>query len=302
MSATRISATCPRPDPSEPSQLADVARRLRGLVIETTHFAGMGHTGGSLSEADILTALFFRVMRHLDPANPRRAERDRFILSKGHATVGYYSALALRGYFPVATLATFDRLGSILQGHPDMHKTPGVDMSSGSLGQGLSCGIGMALASARLARAERPGGGFATFVLLGDGEVQEGQVWEAALFAGAQRVTRLVAIIDNNGVQLASRTADASSLEPLADKWRAFGWRTLEVDGHDVQALVETLEAAREQSERGPVAVVARTIKGKGVSFMEGSAAWHARAPNDEEFTRAMAELAVPAALAEELA
>ena len=262
------------------------AKAIRRLILETTHHARMGHTGGSMSEADILTALFFRVMLNRDTAN-QRVDRDRFILSKGHASPGYYSTLALRGYFPIAVLDTFDSLGSILQGHPDMHKTPGVDMSSGSLGQGLSCAIGIQLAAAR----DPAMAGVRTFVLIGDGESQEGQIWEAALYAGARKVRGLVGITDMNGVQLASTTAEAVSLEPIVDKWRAFGWTVIDVDGHAMGPLVEALEKARELSEDGPAMVVARTVKGKGVSFMEGRHEWHGRAPNDKEFELAMKEI-----------
>lgn len=268
------------------AELEAKAKTIRRLVLKTTHHAGMGHTGGSLSEADILTALFFRVMRNRDIANTRD-DRDRFILSKGHATPGYYSTLALRGYFPTEALETFDSLGSILQGHPDMHKTPGVDMSSGSLGQGMSCGIGIQLAAA----AAPEMAGVHTFVLIGDGESQEGQIWEAALFAGARKVRGLVGVLDMNGVQLASATHEAVSLEPVVDKWKAFGWTVLDVDGHDMGQLVEALEQARALSDEGPVMVVARTVKGKGVSFMEGRYQWHGKAPNDEEFDLAMKEI-----------
>jgi len=266
--------------------LEETAKTIRRLILETTHHAGMGHTGGSLSEADILTALFFRVLQNRD-TETKRGDRDRFILSKGHATPGYYATLALRGHFPVETLKTFDTLGSILQGHPDMHKTPGVDMSSGSLGQGLSCGIGIQLAAA----ADPAMAGVRTFVLVGDGEAQEGQVWEAALYAGARKVRGLVGILDMNGVQLASTTDDAVSLEPVVDKWRAFGWHVIDVDGHDMGPLVEALETARERAEDGPVMVIARTVKGKGVSFMEGKFEWHGKAPNAEEFAAAMKEI-----------
>mgnify|MGYP000908170194 CR=1 FL=1 len=267
-------------------ELEAKAKAVRRLVLETTHHARMGHTGGSLSEADILTALFFRVMQNRDLAN-RRVDRDRFILSKGHSTPGYYATLALRGHFPIEALQTFDSLGSILQGHPDMHKTPGVDMSSGSLGQGLSCGIGIQLAAA----ADPEMAGVRTFVLMGDGESQEGQVWEAALYGGARKVRGIVAIVDMNGVQLASTTAEAVSLEPIVDKWKAFGWTVIDVDGHDMGPLVEALERARTLSADGPVAVVARTVKGKGVSFMEGRHEWHGKAPNDAEFELAMKEI-----------
>lgn len=269
-----------------PAELAAKAKAVRRLILQTTHHAGMGHTGGSLSEADILTALFFRVLRKRDPGQSL-PDRDRFILSKGHASPGYYATLALRGYFPVETLETFDSLGSILQAHPDMHKTPGVDMSSGSLGQGLSCGIGIALAAAKNPTMHNA----RTFVLMGDGELQEGQVWEAAMYAGARQLAGLIGIIDMNGVQLASNTDDAVSVEPLADKWRAFGWTVLETDGHAMDAVVDALERARELAASGPVVVIARTIKGKGVSFMEGKYEWHGKAPNDHEFALAMKEI-----------
>ncbi|PKL24589.1 MAG: transketolase [Spirochaetae bacterium HGW-Spirochaetae-3] len=263
------------------------AKELRRLILRTTHRAGIGHTGGSLSEADILVALYFRVMGGIDPSEPGKATRDRFILSKGHATPGYYSALALRGYFPVEALETFDELGTMLQAHPDMHKAPGVDMSTGSLGQGLSCGLGMAHASRRSPEL----GSFRTFVLMGDGELQEGQVWEAALYAGAKKTPLIVAIVDDNRVQLASTTDEAVSVAPLAEKWRAFGWTALEVDGHDMGALVAALKEARELAAYGPVVVLARTVKGKGVSFMEGRYEWHGKAPDDGQFEAAMQEL-----------
>ncbi len=268
-------------------EMRSIGRALRRLVLDTTHRAGMGHTGGSLSEADILTALYFRVMRGIDPASPGKPDRDRFILSKGHATPGYYAALALRGYFSVQILETFDELGTTLQAHPDMHKATGVDMSSGSLGQGLSVGIGMAIASARKVEL----GGFRTFVLLGDGELQEGQVWEAAMYAGSRAQTGIIAIVDCNGVQLSTVTDGAVGAESLAVKWKAFGWNTMVVDGHDMGALVEALEKARDRSGSGPVAVIARTVKGKGVSFMEGKYEWHGKAPGDAEYEQAIKEL-----------
>jgi len=273
--------------PVSVEELEAKARRIRRLILDTVHHAGMGHTGGSLSEADILAALYFQVLRNIDPERPDRPDRDRFILSKGHASAGLYATLALRGYFPESLLSTFDELGSPLQAHPDMHKAAGVDMSTGSLGQGLSCGVGMALAG--LARPEL--GDFRAFVLLGDGELQEGQVWEAALYAGARRLPRLVAIVDANGVQLASKTEDAVCLEPLEEKWRSFGWECASVDGHAMGELVAALEYARERAARGPVALIARTVKGKGVSFMEGRWEWHGKAPGDEEYRRAVAEV-----------
>jgi transketolase len=270
-------------------ELESKAKAIRKLILETTHHAGMGHTGGSLSEADILAALFFRVLRGRAPLHLDAIDRDRFILSKGHASPGYYAALALAGYFPIETLATFDSLGSILQAHPDMRKTPGVDMSSGSLGQGLSCGIGIALAGTRRPEMAES----RIFVLMGDGELQEGQVWEAVLYAGAKRLPRLIGIVDMNGVQLASRTEDAVNVEPLADKIKAFGWTVLDTDGHDMVRLVDTLERAREISSSGPVMVIAHTIKGKGVSFMEGKYEWHGKAPNDAEYETALREIGI---------
>jgi transketolase len=268
------------------AELEKTALNIRKLILRTVHTAGTGHTGGSLSEADILTALFFRVM-NVDPENPEDANRDRFILSKGHATPGYYSALAHRGFFDEEILETFDTVGSILQGHPDMHKVPGVDISSGSLGQGLSCGLGMAMAG-----ADR-GLSFRTFVLLGDGESMEGQIWEAVQFAGApnKRIKRLIAIVDDNKVQLASKTADAVEMGDFGAKYEAFGWKPFRCDGHDMTDLVKTLEAAAEASEEGPVVVVAATVKGKGVSFMEDTPKWHGRAPDDKEYAAAIAEL-----------
>jgi transketolase len=217
-----------RPDSIAIKELEEITRAIRKILLKTAHDAGCGHTGGSLSEADILAALYFRIMK-VDPRRPGMAERDRFILSKGHATLGYYAALALRGFFPLETLKSFDELGSILQGHPDMNKTPGVDMSTGSLGQGLSIGIGMALGGLRRNQD------FTTFVLLGDGESAEGQLWEAVLFAGAanKRVKRVVAITDYNKVQLASKTSEAVDLGDLAAKYRCFGWEALECNGHE---------------------------------------------------------------------
>lgn len=264
--------------------LESIARQIRALIIDTAHAAGAGHTGGSLSEVEILTALYFSFL-NVDPNRPDWEERDRFILSKGHASLGYYVTLALRGYFPLDSLKTFDREDSALQAHPDMHKCKGVDYSTGSLGQGLSIGIGMALG--RLKKNLR----FMTVVLLGDGECQEGQVWEAAMFAGSKRIPKLIAIVDYNKVQL-SNTIDANlSLEPFSIKWEAFGWNVLSVDGHNIADLLAALSRARAMAERGPVVIIANTIKGKGVSFMEGNYEWHGKAPNDQEYIAAKKEL-----------
>lgn len=268
------------------THLKEQARQIRLLILKTIHNAGVGHTGGSLSEADILTALFFHIM-NVNPEKPDMEGRDRFILSKGHATPGYYSTLAHRGFFSTELLDGFDSLGSILQGHPDMVKIPGVDMSSGSLGQGLSCGLGMSMAG-RLRGLD-----FHTYVLIGDGESAEGQNWEAILYSGAAntRVSRLIAIVDYNDVQLASRTDEAVAMGDMAAKYRTMGWTALECDGHDMEDLVSTLEQARIKSEQGPVAVIAKTVKGKGVSFMEGRYQWHGKAPNDDEYEKAVLEL-----------
>lgn len=273
-------------DADDFEQLVRRARRIRELVLRTVCLAGAGHTGGALSIVEILTALYFRILQ-VNPAEPRWPERDRFVLSKGHASVALYAALAVRGYFSEERLEEFDRLGGCLQGHPDMLKTPGVDMSTGSLGQGLSAGIGMALAGQAL------GKDFYTYVLLGDGELQEGQVWEAAMYAGFHAVPRLVAIVDYNKLQLTGRVAETLDLEPLADKWRAFRWRVLECDGHDLGELVETLEQARDMSVSGPVVVIAHTHKGQGVSFIRDRVEWHARALTAEELRAALAELGV---------
>lgn len=268
----------------ELTELKNMCRQIRRSIITTVTHAGAGHTGGSLSEVEILVALYFRVMR-IDPSRPHWPERDRFILSKGHASPGYYCTLSARGYFDAARLDEFDAIDSMLQGHPCMHKTPGVDMSTGSLGQGLSAGLGMLLGRDQL------GLDFHVFVLLGDGELQEGQVWEAVMFAGQRAVKGLVAIVDYNRVQLSGTVPGTLELEPLADKWKAFRWGVVECDGHDVSSVVEALEQAREASESGPVVVIAHTTKGKGVSFMEGQYQWHGRAPNDEECRRALTEI-----------
>jgi transketolase len=265
-------------------ELGELGTHIRRSIIETGHKAGAGHTGGSLSEADILAALYFSFL-DVDPERPDWEDRDRFVLSKGHASMGLYTTLAARGYFPESELSTFDALGTRLQGHPDMHKCPGVDYSTGSLGQGLSIGIGMALGGEKLGKK------FRTVVLLGDGECQEGQVWEAAMFAGSTRVRRLIAIVDYNRVQLSSRTEDGVDLEPLVDKWKAFGWSVVSANGHDPADLLRALAVADDASRLGPVAVVAATVKGKGVSFMEGKYEWHGKAPNDAECEAALREL-----------
>jgi transketolase len=277
----------------EISQLEDVARRIRVGVIRAVNQAKAGHLGGPLSAADILAALYFHTMR-VRPDEPTWPDRDRFILSKGHSSIGLYSALAVRGYFPVEELLTFDSLGSRLQGHPDMTRLPGLDMSTGSLGMGISAGIGIALGTRLAGRDSR------TFVMLGDGECQEGEVWEAAFLAPRYHLDNLIAIVDHNKLQQYGwpGAGPEDRLPPawpgeLVAKWSAFGWRVLEVDGHDMAAVVRVLEEATIGDGR-PVAIIANTIKGRGVSFMEGRYYWHTRTMTAEEFATAMADLGEP--------
>jgi transketolase len=280
-------------DAVEIARLEEMARRIRVAVIRTVHHARVGHVGGPLSAADILAALYFRVLR-IRPEEPGWPARDRFILSKGHSSIGQYAAMALRGYFPVEELLTFDSLGSRLQGHPDMKLLPGIDMSTGSLGMGLSAGLGMAM-GARLS-----GSDVRTFVLLGDGECQEGQVWEAAMVAGRYRQDNLIAIVDHNRLQQfgwrGEHTLDRLPPEEpgeLAARFSAFGWRVREIDGHDMRALVDTLERAVVPEGR-PCVVVASTVKGKGVSYMEGDYRWHMGVPTEDQLAVALTELGEP--------
>jgi len=264
-------------------QLRDTADRIRRLALATVHHAGCGHTGGSLSAVEILTVLYFHAMR-IDPSDPHKIDRDRYVQSKGHASPAYYSALAERGFFPVEELETFDKIDSRLQGHPCMKRTPGVDFSTGSLGQGLSGAIGMALARDKL------GLDFTAYCLLGDGECQEGQIWEAAMYAGVHKVPNLIAIVDYNKVQLAETVVKTLDLEPFAEKWQAFRWQVLQCDGHDVGELVDAIDRGRHESAGGPVVILAHTVKGKGVSFMEGQYQWHGKAPDDEQYAQAVSE------------
>jgi len=264
-------------------KLKQMAKKLRRHVITMTATAGSGHPGGSLSAADIIAALYFRVLRH-DPQDPRRPDRDRFILSKGHAAPVLYAALAEAGYFPVAELATLRRLDSRLQGHTDRKFTPGVEMSAGSLGMGLSFAVGMALAAKLDAKAYR------TYVLLSDGECQEGQTWEAVLSAAQFKLDNVVAIVDFNSIQLSGWTRDIMNLEPFAQKWQAFGWHVIDIDGHDFDQILGAFSGAGKTKAK-PTIIIARTIKGKGVSFMENSVAFHGKAPTWEEAERALKEL-----------
>ncbi len=264
-------------------ELKRMAGIIRCDIIEMICTAGAGHPGGSLSATDIVTALYFRVMR-IDPTKPGWPERDRFILSKGHACPVWYAALAERGYFDKAQLATLRRLNSILQGHPDMHKTPGVDMTVGSLGHGMSAGLGMAL-SARLRQKD-----YHTWVVVGDGESQEGSIWEAAMAAAKWKLDNFTVILDRNHLQNDGCVDDEMPIEPVADKWRAFGWHVDAIDGHNMEQVVAALEAARERKGL-PTLILAETVKGKGVSFMENVADWHGKAPCQREADQALDEI-----------
>ena len=266
-------------------ELAKIANEVRRGIVTGVHAAKSGHPGGSLGAADIMTYLYFGEM-DVDPANPSRAERDRFVLSKGHCAPALYAVLAERGFFPKEELETLRHIGSRLQGHPNMNDTPGVDMSTGSLGQGISAAVGMALA------AKHWGDSYRVYTLLGDGECEEGQVWEAAMFAGNHDLDNLVAIVDHNGLQIDGSIDEVNSAMPLADKFRAFKWHVIELaDGNDMAQIAAAFAEARKVSD-SPVAIIAETVKGKGVSFMENQVGWHGKAPNDEQFEQAMAELA----------
>lgn len=278
-----------------PERLTELKRQaihLRRLVVESVHHAGAGHLGGPMSAADMLIALYFEVL-NIDPSDPHKADRDRFILSKGHSSIGLYSALALRGYFPLEELKTFDAIDSRLQGHPAMDMLPGIDMSSGSLGQGLSPGLGMALA------ARLKGESFHTYVMLGDGDSQEGQVWEAALVAGRYRTNNLTAILDLNGLQQygwATETgygelARKPPQENPEARWQAFGWNTISIDGHDIEQFIDACSQAKDYHD-GPTIIIAHTTKGKGISYMEDDFNWHSKPVTDDDLKQAQEELA----------
>ena len=264
-------------------QLKKYANEVRKGIVTSTHSAKAGHPGGSLSAADVFTFLYFEEM-NIDPKNPEKEDRDRFVLSKGHTAPGLYAALANRGYFPVEDLKTLRKLGSYLQGHPNMH-IPGVDMASGSLGQGISAAVGMAL-GAKLDNKD-----FRVYTLLGDGEIQEGQVWEASMFAGFRKLDNLVVIVDNNGLQIDGPVDKVCSPYPIADKFKAFNFNVVEIDGHDFDQIRNAFNNAKE-TKGMPTCIILHTVKGKGVSFMENNADWHGKAPNDEEYATAMADLA----------
>ena len=264
-------------------ELSITACKVRMGVIEGTHCAKSGHPGGSLSAADIMTYLYFSQM-NVDPQNPNKPDRDRFVLSKGHVAPALYATLAHRGFFPVEELKTLRKIGSRLQGHPDMKKIPGVDMSSGSLGQGISAACGMAKA------AKLTGADYRVYAMLGDGEIQEGQVWEAAMFASHYQLDNLCVLVDNNGLQIDGNIKDVMSPYPIDKKFEAFGFHVINIDGHDF----DKIEAAYKEActvKGKPTAIIAKTVKGKGVSFMENQASWHGTAPNDEQYEIAMKEL-----------
>ena len=265
-------------------ELQKTANEIRKGIVTAVHAAKAGHPGGSLSATEVFTYLYFEEM-NIDPKDPKKADRDRFVLSKGHTAPGLYSTLANRGYFPVEDLKTLRQIGSHLQGHPCIQHTPGIDMSSGSLGQGISTAVGMAL-SAKLSNDS-----YRVYTLLGDGEIQEGQVWEASMFAGHRKLDNLVVIVDNTGLQIDGRTEDVCSPYPIADKFRAFNFHVVEVaDGNDFDQLRAAFKEARE-TKGMPTAIVMKTVKGKGISYMENQAGWHGKAPNDEQYAQAMEEL-----------
>ena len=268
---------------SEKKQLQITACKVRMGVIESTYGAKAGHPGGSLSAAEIFTYLYNKEM-NIDPKNPKWEGRDRFVLSKGHTTPGLYAALANRGFFPVEDLPTFRHIDSYLQGHPNMNMVPGVDMSTGSLGQGISTAVGMAYAAKHTGKQNR------VYTLLGDGEIQEGQVWEACMAAAHFKLDNLCVIVDNNGLQIDGNIADVMSPYPIVGKLEAFGFKVVAVDGHSFEELEAAFATARETKGQ-PTAIVMKTTKGKGVSFMENDAGWHGKAPNDAEYAQAMAEL-----------
>lgn len=264
-------------------ELKKKANEIRKGIITSVHSAKSGHPGGSLSAADIFTYLFFEEM-NIDSKNPKKSDRDRFVLSKGHTAPGYYSTLAHRGFFPVEDLVTLRHTGSYLQGHPDMKHIPGVDMSSGSLGQGISAAVGMAI-SAKLTNDD-----YRVYTLLGDGEIQEGQVWEASMLAGFRKLDNLVVIIDNNNLQIDGPITEVNSPYPIGKKFESFNFHVINIDGNNMKEIADAFKEAR--TIKGmPTAIIAKTLKGKGVSFMENKAGWHGKAPNDEEYAIAIADL-----------
>ena len=264
-------------------ELNEIAVKVRCGIVEAIYSAQSGHPGGALSCADILTDLYFNEM-NIDPSNPKMEDRDRFILSKGHASPAIYSVLANRGFFPVEDLKTFRKIDSYLQGHPDLNKVPGVDMTSGSLGQGLSVANGMAM-SAKLDNKD-----YYVYVVMGDGEIAEGQIWEAAMSSAHYKLNNVIAFVDFNGLQIDGNVKDVMNVTPIKEKFLAFGWNAIEIDGHNFNEIQSAIAQAKECKDK-PTVIVAHTVKGKGVSFMENDYGWHGKAPNDEEYNKAMEEL-----------
>lgn len=264
-------------------ELQKTANEVRKSIVTAVHSAKSGHPGGSLSAADVFTYLYFEEL-NIDPKDPKKADRDRFVLSKGHTAPGLYAALAERGFFPKEELTTLRQIGSHLQGHPCMQHTPGLDMSSGSLGQGISAAVGMALSAKTFGETYR------VYTLLGDGELQEGQVWEASMFASAKKLDNLCVIVDNNNLQIDGTIEEVNSPYPIPEKFEAFGFHTISVDGHDFDQLRAAFDEAKTIKGQ-PTAIIMKTVKGKGVSFMENNASWHGTAPNDEQYAIAMADL-----------
>ena len=264
-------------------ELEKIANTIRKETISMIYNAKSGHPGGALSAIDIFTYLYFQEM-NVEPSNPKKEDRDRFVLSKGHTVPGLYAVLAEKGYFPKETLMTYRKMGTILQGHPDIKKTPGIDMSTGSLGQGISAAVGMAFG------AKAKNQDFRVYTMVGDGEIDEGQVWEAAMFAAHRNLDNLCVIVDNNGLQLDGTIEEIIGATPLDKKFEAFGFHVLEADGHDFDSLKAAFDKAREVKGK-PTVIIAKTVKGKGVSFMENNVAWHGAAPNEEQYRQAMEEL-----------
>ena len=264
-------------------ELQKQANEIRKGIIAAVHSAKSGHPGGSLSAADIFTYLYFEEM-NIDPKNPKMEDRDRFVLSKGHVAPGLYAALAHRGYFPVEDLTTLRHVGSYLQGHPDMKHIPGVDMTAGSLGQGLSVANGMAM-SAKIDKKD-----YRVYCIVGDGEIQEGQIWEAAMSASHYKLDNLCVIVDNNNLQIDGKVSDVMNVYPIKDKFEAFGFEVFEVDGNNIENLIDVFQKASEVKEK-PTAIIAKTVKGKGITYMENQAGWHGKAPNEEEYLEAVNEL-----------
>ena len=268
---------------SERKELSVLSWKVRKGIIEGVYNAKSGHPGGSLSIAEIITYLYFKEMK-IDPTDPQDPDRDRFVLSKGHTAPALYAALALRGFFPTEDLKTLRKTGSFLQGHPSMHKTPGVDMSSGSLGQGISAAAGMALG------AKISGKDFRVYTILGDGEIEEGQVWEAAMYAGAKKLDNLVAFIDNNNLQIDGTVEEVNSPYPIDEKFKSFGWNVINIDGNDLEEIENALISAK-QFKGAPTAIIAKTVKGKGVSYMENQVGWHGAAPKEDQYKIAIKEI-----------